>query len=75
MDQAFGQGGKLGAAELSLGIELIDEPHHARLFFGREASNLVDDLRRGDGTKLMRDLSANEPGCDARRLRRRLGLI
>ena len=56
IDHAFGQRGKLGAAELLHGIELMDEPRHARLFFGREASNFVNDLRRSHGTKLMRNL-------------------
>ena len=50
------QSGQLGTAELPLGIELIDETHDTRLFFGGETLDLVNDLRRSHRAKLIRGL-------------------
>ena len=54
VDQTFSQSGQLGAAEFSLGIELIDEAHDTGLLFRREPFDLVNDLRRSHSTRLIR---------------------
>lgn len=54
--QAFGQRGKLRATQLSLGIKLIDKAHDARLLFGGEAFDFVNDLRCGHRKRIRCDL-------------------
>jgi hypothetical protein len=65
IDQPFGQRGKLGTAEFSLGVELIDKSYHPRLLFGGETFDFVDNLRRSHRGKLMRELQSIKRRCDS----------
>jgi len=45
LDETFGQGGKLWAAELPFGIQLVDKADDARLLFRVKSLYLIDYLR------------------------------